>query len=127
MSPRRRCAPLSPSPKKRPRIDYGPTLDLHVRSHDLVAGIPEYRFHPTRRWRFDRAWPQQRVAVEIEGGVFVQGRHTRGPAFEADCEKYAAALVLGWRVLRVTPRQVKDGRAIGWLAELLRRSKSDGS
>lgn len=125
VSPRRRCAPSLPK-KARPRTDYGPLLDLHVRSHSLPAGIPEFRFHPVRRWRFDRAWPDQRVAIEIEGGVFVQGRHTRGPAFEADCVKYATALTLGWRVLRVTPRQVKSGLAVGWLAELLAHPAAPG-
>jgi len=56
-----------------------------------------------RRWRFDFAWPDWKLAVEIEGGVFAHGRHTRGKGYEADCEKYNAAAVLGWTVLRYTP------------------------
>jgi len=69
----------------------------------LGPGIPperEYRFHPTRRWRFDVAFPKQRVAVELEGGVWTLGRHTRGKGFRGDMEKYNAATELGWRLLR---------------------------
>jgi very-short-patch-repair endonuclease len=66
---------------------------------DLVR---EYLFARPRRWRFDFAHPCTMVAIEIEGGTWVNGRHTRGSGFEADCEKYNAAAILGWRVLRFT-------------------------
>jgi len=60
----------------------------------------EYRFNPHRRWRFDFADPKNRIAVEIEGGVWSLGRHVRGVGYIADCEKYNAAVLDGWRVLR---------------------------
>lgn len=69
--------------------------------------VREYRFHPARRWRFDFAWPEQRVAVEIEGGAWVQGRHTRGAGYTNDCEKYNSAMLEGWRVLRFTGDMLK--------------------
>jgi len=78
----------------------------------LPPPVPEYRFHVTRRWRLDLAWPDLRVAVEVEGGIWVAGRHSRGPGFEADCEKYAEAAIEGWMVLRVTPGMIDDGRAL---------------
>lgn len=79
----------------------------------------EFRFHPTRRWRFDLAWPELKIACEVEGVLFwKQGRHQTGKGYTNDCEKYAEALVLGWKVLRVTPKQVKNGQAIGWLEQL---------
>ena len=58
----------------------------------------EYRFHPGRQWRFDFAWPEHQVAVEIDGGQWSPhgGRHSR----DSDREKLNAAAVLGWRVLR---------------------------
>jgi len=69
-----------------------------------LYGIPEplreYKFHETRKWRFDFCWPDIKVAVELEGGVFSGGRHTRGMGFVADCEKYNQAALLGWRVFR---------------------------
>ena len=101
------------TPTGRPRSTA--ELLLHVQLEQ--AGIPhtrEYRFCE-RRWRFDFALERDSLAIEVEGGGFVQGRHSRGAAFEADCEKYARALLAGWRVLRVTPRQVEDGRALDWI------------
>lgn len=75
-----------------------------------VYGIPEpeleHRFHPVRRWRFDYAWPDLRIALELEGGVWTRGRHTRGSGFVADLEKYNEAALGGWLLLRVTPRQL---------------------
>jgi len=91
-----------------------------------LAGLPiptaEVRFHPIRRWRFDWAFlpPVWSLAIEVEGGAFRQGRHIRGAGFEADLEKYAEALVLGWVILRVTPKMVGDGRALGWIERLLK-------
>jgi hypothetical protein len=71
------------------------------------AGIPppvaEYRFDAVRRWRFDWAFVSQKIAVEVEGGVWSGGRHTRGAGFLKDCEKYNHAAIAGWTILRVTP------------------------
>ena len=87
------------------------------------AGLPEpvreHRFHGTRRWRFDLAWPSRMLAVEVDGGTWIGGRHTSGSGFEADCEKLNEALCLGWRTLRVTPRHVEDGRALQWVTRAL--------
>lgn len=68
-----------------------------------------------RRWRFDFAWPSHKVAVEVQGGVFVGGRHARGSGITGDCEKFSVAAGLGWRVLPVTPAQVKSGDALQWI------------
>lgn len=81
-----------------------------------AAGLPaperEYRFAPPRRWRFDFAWPDLLIAVECEGGIHSHGRHVRASGFTADCEKYNAATLAGWRVLRYTASQIEDGTAI---------------
>lgn len=90
----------------------------------VLAKLPkpetEFRFHPTRRWRFDLAWPGRSLAVEIDGGVFVGGRHSRGAGVEKDCEKFAEAAILGWKVIRVTPRHVKSGQALTWIERLMK-------
>lgn len=65
-----------------------------------IRFVREHQFHPRRRWRFDFALPERRIAIEVEGGVFSQGRHTRGVGFMKDCEKYNAATALGWRIFR---------------------------
>jgi very-short-patch-repair endonuclease len=95
------------------------------------AGIPfesEYRFDPSRRWRADfavgdtpRFGPPHffDVLVEIDGGAFIAGRHSRGTGVEADAEKQSAAAILGYRVIRATPRQVEDGRALSWIRQAL--------
>ena len=90
-----------------------------LREAGLPEPVAEYRFH-TRRWRFDYAWIAQRVALEVEGGAWVRGRHTRAKGFLADCEKYATATALGWRVLRVPPAWLLTTRTLGWIAATLR-------
>lgn len=89
-----------------------------------AVGLPEpereYRFHHVRRWRFDLAWPELMVAAEVEGGTWSKGRHVRGGGFEKDCEKYAEALLLGWKVLRVPGAWVSSGKAIDYLERLLK-------
>lgn len=81
-----------------------------------TAGLPlpfrEYRFHPVRRWRFDYAWEAAQLAVEIEGGTWQGGRHSRGAGYEQDAEKQNTALSMGWRLLRYTPGMLKDGTAV---------------
>ena len=69
----------------------------------LPEPTPEHRFDSARKWRFDFAFVAHKVALEVEGGVFTGGRHTRGTGFLGDMEKYNAATLQGWRVLRVTP------------------------
>lgn len=74
---------------------------------NLPEAVTEYRFHPSRRWRFDYAYPAHKVAIEVEGAVWAGGRHTRGAGYLADCEKYNAAQLLGWIVLRYSPAQME--------------------
>lgn len=66
----------------------------------------EFRFHPKRLWRFDYAFPEHKVALEVEGGVWSGGRHTSPKGFLRDMEKYNTATLMGWRVLRTTPDEL---------------------
>jgi hypothetical protein len=104
-------------------------LALHLRAHKLEVE-PEYRFGAIaaggpgkglrerlklaglRDWRFDFAMPAHRLAVEVEGGGWTGGRHTRGTGFAEDMAKYDAAMRLGWTIYRCDPAMVKSGRAI---------------
>jgi len=99
----------------------GETLDLLL--GDLPRPAVEYRFHPTRRWRFDFAWPALRLAVEIEGGEWNRGRHTRPRGFADDCEKYNAAAVSGWLVMRFTGGMVR-GQLGKCCAEIIQAIRS---
>jgi hypothetical protein len=67
--------------------------------------VAEYRFHDTRKWRFDMACPTRKLAIEIDGGVWSGGRHSGGAGQIGDMEKLNTAAILGWRVLRFTPQQ----------------------
>jgi hypothetical protein len=78
--------------------------------------VAEYVFAPPRRWRFDLAWPKYWLAIEVQGGLHTQGRHTRGAALQAEYDKLNAAQTLGWVVLLVTPADLTNGRG----RELLR-------
>jgi len=90
-------------------------LDLQLRAEKISGYDREYQFHPTRKWRFDFAWPLEKFAVEIEGGVWSNGRHNRGKGFIEDCIKYNEAVMLGWRVIRVTTEMVKSGEAMAYI------------
>ena len=83
----------------------------HCKALKLPMPEAEYRFHPTRKWRFDWAFPANMLAVEIEGGVWTRGRHTRGSGFKGDMEKYNEAAIMGWRILRFTPDELNRGVA----------------
>jgi very-short-patch-repair endonuclease len=94
----------------------------HIRAEKLHEGcVREYRFGD-RKFRFDFAWPVQMLALEVDGGTWSGGRHTRGEGFERDCEKQAVAVIAGWRVLRATAQQVRSGEAIGWVKQILAAS-----
>ena len=78
----------------------------------LSEGLPqperEFQFAPPRKWRFDFSWFAQQVALEVDGGVWTGGRHTRGKGFVADIEKLNEAAVLGWCVLRCTTSDIES-------------------
>lgn len=119
-------------------------FDLQLRDRGLVPQ-KEHRFHPERMWRFDYAWVEKKIAVEIDGGSF--GRvvvchqckqpvkrflksggimliregsgHNTGPALNRDHEKFNEAVKLGWRVYHFTPERIKDHSAIDFVASVL--------
>lgn len=85
----------------------------------LREPVPEFCFAPPRKWRFDWAWPEAKVAIEQQGGIFSGGRHVRGPALVREYEKLNAAACLGWRILFVLPEQMNDGSVIGLLCKAI--------
>ena len=79
----------------------------------------EYVFHPKRKWRFDFAFIDKKIAVEIDGGIWNSGRHSRGRGIISDCDKYNSAIELGWRILRFTHNHIKSGEAIATIERIL--------
>lgn len=88
-----------------------------------LVGLPtperEYRFAPPRRYRADFAYPDKMLLIEVEGGVWVRGAHTRGGHYNSDCEKYNLAAMNGWKVLRFTSNMINDGTAIDTIEKVL--------
>ena len=100
------------------RNDGADELDWQLRAVGITLER-EYRFHPERLWRLDLADVPAKLGIEVEGGVWADGRHTRGKGFTEDCVKYAELAILGWRLIRVTTGQVRDGLALGWVERAL--------
>lgn len=86
--------------------------DFALCAPDAPAYEREYRFSPPRRWRFDFAWPAQRVAVEIEGGLYGRGRHNTARGYRDDCDKYNRAAIEGWCLLRFTAKHLEDPQTV---------------
>lgn len=90
---------------------------------ELAAGVArEYEFGAclARKWRFDFAWPDQRIAVELDGGSYLpMSRHGSGPGRDDEVIRDAAATLLGWRVFRVTRAVLKSGACWSWLRHAL--------
>lgn len=98
-----------------------------LKDAQLPAPVTEYRFAPPRRWRFDYAWPDHKVALEVDGGAWTQGRHTRGKGFIADQEKRNAATAAGWGVFNVTPDTLATNATIVMLATAIHNRTVGGS
>jgi len=95
---------------------YAVTFSAWCRAVGLQEPVPEYRFHPERKWRFDFAWPDKKVALEIQGGIWVAGFHSGGTGQYGDMEKLNEAAAMRWAVLQVEPRKICTAKT----AELLR-------
>lgn len=91
-------------------------LEQLLYSKILAKGLPkptpEYVFHPSRNWRFDFAWENYMLAVEVEGGIWTGGRHVNPKGFIEDCDKYNSAQLFGWTVLRFTAEHIQSDYAI---------------
>src|SRR3954447_24495574 len=83
-------------------------LAFQLRTAGVETPEREHKFCLDRKWRFDFAWPDRMIAVEVEGGSWVKGAHNRGLHFESDCEKYNEAALSGWTVLRFNTHMVED-------------------
>ena len=105
-------------------------MQLHLDLIQLckLEGLPrpvrEFRFCPDRKFRLDYAFVPQKLAVEIEGGIWIQGRHTRGFGFLNDMTKYNLLAINGWSLLRFTPGMVNSGEAIGVIKEWFESRKN---
>ncbi|MEX1115813.1 MAG: hypothetical protein WEB53_11235 [Akkermansiaceae bacterium] len=67
-------------------------------NHETLPALPPHEFLP--------AHLRSRTLIEIEGGIYINGRHNRPAGFAADLEKYLEASLAGWRVIRFGPNEL---------------------
>lgn len=120
---------------KGPPPPKGSTLEIAfaagLKLHKLPEAVREHRFHKSRRWRIDFAWSDQKIAVELEGGVWGTGRpcptcgqrrsagHQTGTGYLKDIEKYNALTLSGWKLYRAAEPHITDASIFELLKEVL--------
>jgi len=95
------------------------TLLLLIKAEGLPEPEREWRFHPTRKWRLDFAYPERKIGIEVQGGTYIRGAHSRGTGLERDYEKYNQAQVLGWDVYQFSRKMIESGEAIETIRKAL--------
>ena len=85
----------------------------------------EFKFHPVRKWRADYAFPSAKLLMEVEGGFFSGGRHSRGGGAVKDMEKYNMAEIMGYHILRFIPSQVEKLEALGSIGAWFSQNKRE--
>ena len=118
---RRKPVAISRSSVMAMQLSRSLSLAVLCKADGQPEPVEELRFAPARRWRFDYAWPDYRLALEVQGGLFVRGRHTQGSALVAEQEKLNAAAAHGWRVIYCQPKD----RASGAVLTVIRAALTD--
>ena len=94
-----------------PKVNKYPCKNGNSKIYEQLLGgewWAEWPFHPTRKWRFDYACPELKIAIEVDGGIFTGGRHSGGVGQLKDFEKGNAACAMGWYVFHTTPEDMHD-------------------
>ncbi|KAF1025005.1 MAG: hypothetical protein GAK29_02174 [Acinetobacter bereziniae] len=104
--------------KERVVSDGEAALIQHFKAYG-IGYEQEYQFNENRKWRADFHITGTKILIEVEGGIWSNGRHTRGKGYIADMEKYNSAIELGYSVFRYSTEQVKSGKAIEEIRRLI--------
>ncbi len=102
------------------KSDLEQEFKYHVKALGLPAPQEQVQIIPGRKFRWDFCWPEHHLAVEIQGGTWSGGAHSRGWGIERDCEKHNLAVLAGWRTLLFTGSMVHSGSAAAMLEEALK-------
>ena len=118
-------APKSKRGSKRPKVksqkvpnEFEAKLARELKSLKIDFE-QEFKFHPDRKWRADFHLKGRMILIEVEGGIWSGGRHTRGKGYIGDMEKYNAATMLGYQAIRFSTEQVKSGLAIQQIEKMV--------
>jgi very-short-patch-repair endonuclease len=101
------------------------TFETRAKQCGLPPFVTQFCFAPPRRWRFDVAYPAHKLAIELEGGTWINGFHNSGAGYEKDAIKYNTAAVMGWTVLRFTTSMLRTNPA--GCMDLIRRILERGA
>ena len=111
----------------RRRSKQPPDLEAMLAYQLKIAGFPHYeteqRLIPGRLFRCDFVFREQRVVVEVEGGIYDGRAHGSIRGILRDIEKHNEYVCHGWRPIRVTGKHIDDGRALAWIERALREAK----
>ena len=92
-----------------------PNRNILLNRETGLLWLPEHQFCTSRKWRADHACVQIRTIIEVDGGIWTRGRHSRGAGKEADNIKLNTAAALGWYVLRYSTAQFAS---MEWIEEI---------
>jgi len=107
------------SVKKERAVSVGEAvLSQHLAAYKINFK-QEFQFNKDRKWRADFYLVGTKILIEVEGGIWSGGRHTRGKGYLGDMEKYNSAAALGYQVYRFSTEQVKSGLAIEQILKLI--------
>ncbi len=101
--------------------DYKKEFLTQLKLARLPEPVVELKFHPVRKWRFDFAFADKKLAIEYQGGVYYKGMgHQTTAGMERDCLKFSSAAALGWRVMPINAGMVRRGEALQLVIEALK-------
>lgn len=105
--------------------EFAKQLGAAMKAGLIHSVTPQYRPLKERLWRIDFALIPTKIAIEVDGGIFIRGRHARGNGIEGDSHKQNTMTMLGWRCLRVTPSMIKDGTGLEYVIETYKMAKAN--
>lgn len=101
------------------KSDLEDTLAFQLDALGLTGYVREYQAIKGRKFRFDFAWLERKLLVEVNGGTYTQGAHSTGRGIARDYEKANLAVLQGWRVLLFDGKSVKSGVAVEVIRQAL--------
>jgi very-short-patch-repair endonuclease len=128
-------AALAPAATEPPAKKPSKKSKAERRFREQLERVPNLKFltqlhfatSMKRRWRFDFAFPDFKVAVELDGVVmkkiegrwFTMGRHADVKGMRGDAQKGNAAIMYGWSVLHFLQDEVSPKRALNTTLRVL--------
>lgn len=124
LTPEQRAQIPAPAAATAPRLKSEQSPEDRLAWQLEAANAPTFdrqmRIHPERKFRADFWFSKARLVVEVDGGGFINGRHSRGTGIERDAEKSALIAAMPARLMRVTPKQINNGSALEWILRALK-------